>query len=105
MNIELNKKIARNFRNWETCKRRYGKEIATLMYDLIKQIGRASNFQQLRMLRGNFHRLAHLPVEHIYSVTLKQPYRCVMRVDIPSSTVTLEQIVDYHGKFEKLYRL
>lgn len=105
MKIELNKKIARNLRSWEVCKRRYGKEIAKLLYDLIGQIRKASNFQQLRSLRGNFHRLLHLPVEHIYSVTLKQPYRCVMRVDIPTSTVTLEQIVDYHGKFEKLYRL
>lgn len=105
MKILYNKKLARSLQSMETCKKKYGKDIALLIHKLIQQLKQVTNFQQLRKLKGHFHRLGHLPIENIYAVTLRQPYRCLLYIDKASCTVTIDQIVDYHGKIEKLYKL
>ncbi len=105
MRIIYNKKLARSLQSMEACKKKYGKDIAILIHKLIQKLKQVTNFQQLRRLKGHFHRLGHLPIKNIYAVTLRQPYRCLLHIDIASCTVTIDQIVDYHGKIEKLYKL
>ena len=104
MKIETNKKLARCIDDEATCRKMFGKEITSSLFRLIRLLSKIMNTRQLYNLPGRFHRLSHLPIDNIYAVTLKHPFRCIMRLDIATSTITLEQVCDYHGHYEKLYR-
>lgn len=104
MNIAKNKKLANCLTNPAACKKKYGKEIASSLFKLIEQLSKVVDVRQLSELPGCFHRLSHLPVDNVYAVTLRHPFRCIMSLDVATSTITLEQVCDYHGHYEKLYR-
>lgn len=104
MKIEYNKKLARCLQSVDTCQKKYGAQITKLLFRLINELKCVKNFKQLWTLQGNFHSLKYLPFEHIYSITLKHPYRCVMSLNIKANTITLVEVLDYHGKIEKLLR-
>lgn len=104
MKIEKNKKLSGCLVSEATCRKRFGKEIAASLFKLIKQLGEIINLKQLSGLPGRFHRLKYLPVDNIYAITLKHPFRCIMRLDIAASTITIEDICDYHGHYGKLFR-
>lgn len=104
MKIEKNKKLASCLINEATCKKEFGKEIANALFRLIRELRKIVDTRQLSNLPGRFHRLRHLPVDNIYAVTLKHPFRCIMRLDVVASTITLEDVCDYHGHYEKLFR-
>lgn len=86
------------------CRKRFGKEIAASLFRLIRLLSEVIDIRQLFCLPGHFHRLKHLPEDNIYAVKLKHPFSCVMRLDNAASTITLEDICDYHGHIEKLFR-
>lgn len=104
MKIEKNKKLASSLVNEATCRKRFGREIAKSLFRLISQLSKIIDIRQLYMLPGRFHRLRHLPVDNVYSITLKHPFRCIMRLDMAASTITIDEVCDYHGHYEKLYR-
>lgn len=104
MNILKNKKLTRCLANEATCRKKYGKEITTSLFKLIEQLSKVVDVRQLFELPGCFHRLSHLPVDNVYAVTLRHPFRCIMSLDAATSTITLEQVCDYHGHYEKFYR-
>ena len=104
MNIVNSKKLAGCLVNEATCRKKLGKEIADSLFKLMNRLRKIVDVRQLFELPGNFHRLRHLPIDNVYAVTLKHPFRCIMRLDTTTSTVTIEQVCDYHGRFEKLYR-
>ena len=104
MKIEKNKKLASSLANEATCRKRFGREIASSLFRLIGQLNKIIDMRELYKLPGRFHRLRHLPIGNIYAVTLKHPFRCIMRVDVAASTITLEEVCDYHGHYEKLFR-
>ena len=104
MKIKKNKKLSGCLVSEATCRKRFGKEIAASLFKLIKQLGKIVNMKQLFELPGHFHRLNYLPVGGIYAVTLKHPFRCIMRLDIAASTITIEDICDYQGHYGKLFR-
>lgn len=104
MKVVKSRKIARSLQNVNSCKRVYGKEIAMSIFELIHQLEMIFDYRQLWQLPGNFHRLSHLPFSNLFSITLKHPFRCIMRLDVAASTITLEKVCDYHGHYEKLFR-
>lgn len=104
MRLVKSKKLAYSLQSKALCQRQFGKNMATSIFLLIKQLEDVEDFRQLWLLPGNFHKLRHLPKDDMFSITLRQPYRCVMHVDIASSTITLEDICDYHGVYQKLFR-
>lgn len=104
MVIEKNKKIASNLVNEATCRKKYGSEIANSLFRLIGQLSKVIDIRELYRLPGRFHPLRHLPVANVYSITLKHPFRCIMRLDVAASTITIEDVCDYHGHYEKLFR-
>lgn len=104
MRININKKLESSLVNEATCRQRFGKAIAKSLFRLISLLGRVMDIRQLYCLPGHFHRLGHLPMGNIYSITLRHPFRCIMRVDVAASTITLEDVCDYHGHYEKLFR-
>ena len=104
MKIIKNKKLTGCLENEATCRKKLGKEIADSLFRLMSQLRKIVDVRQLFELPGNFHRLRHLPIDNVYAVTLKHPFRCVMRLDVASSTITIEKVCDYHGHYEKLFR-
>ncbi len=104
MKIKKNKKLANILIDEAVCKKRYGEEIANALLRLIGKLAEIVDARQLFNLPGRFHRLRYLPADNIYAVTLKHPFRCVMRLDVATSTITLEDVCDYHGHYQKLFR-
>lgn len=102
--IVKNKKLASCLVNEATCRKRFGAEIANSLIRLIGQLSKILDMRELYGLPGRFHRLRHLPLDNVYSITLKHPFRCIMRLDVASSTITIEEVCDYHGHYEKLFR-
>ena len=104
MKIVKNRKLASSLVNEATCRKRFGTEVANSLFRLIGQLSKIIDMRELYRLPGRFHQLRHLPVDHVYSITLKHPFRCIMRLDMAASTITLEDVCDYHGHYEKLFR-
>ncbi len=104
MKIKKAKKLASNLMDEAACKKRYGEEIANALLRLIGKLTEIVDARQLFDLPGRFHRLRYLPADNIYAVTLKHPFRCVMRLDVATSTIILEDVCDYHGRYQKLFR-
>ncbi len=103
MNIVKNKKLASCLTNEATCQKKYGKEITSSLFKLIEQLSKVADVRQLFELPGCFHKLSRLHVDNLYSVTLRHPFRCIMSLDAATSTITLEQVCDYHVHYEKFY--
>ena len=104
MKVENANKLSSCLVSEATCRKRFGKEIAASFFRLIRLLSEVIDIRQLFCLLGHFHRLKHLPEDNIYAVTLKHPFRCVMRIDVAASTIILEDICDYHGHSGKMFR-
>lgn len=104
MKVENANKLSSCLVSEATCRKRFGKEIAASLFRLIRLLSEVVDIRQLFSIPGHFHRLKHLPEDNIYAVTLKHPFRCVMRIDVATSTIILEDICDYHGHSGKMFR-
>lgn len=104
MKVENANKLSSSLVSEATCRKRFGKEITASLFRLIRLLSEVVDIRQLFSIPGHFHRLKHLPEDNIYAVTLKHPFRCVMRIDVTASTIILEDICDYHGHSGKMFR-
>lgn len=104
MKVENANKLSSCLVSEATCRKRFGKEITASLFRLIRLLSEVVDIRQLFSIPGHFHRLKHLPEDNIYAVTLKHPFRCVMRIDVTASTIILEDICDYHGHSGKMFR-
>ena len=104
MKVENANKLTSCLFSEATCRKRFGKEITASLFRLIRLLSEVVDIRQLFSIPGHFHRLKHLPEDNIYAVTLKHPFRCVMRIDVAASTIILEDICDYHGHSGKMFR-
>lgn len=104
MKVENANKLSSCLVSEATCRKRFGKEITASLFRLIRLLSEVVDIRQLFSIPGHFHRLKHLPEDNVYAITLKHPFRCVMKLDIAASTITLEDICDYHGHSGKMFR-
>lgn len=94
MRIIYENKISKSFSSTRKINQKYG-ELAKPIISRLNLIKSISDYRNLWNMPGNFHELK-FQSEGTYAVTLKHPYRLVMRLSDDRQSVYILDVVDYH---------
>lgn len=94
MNILFEKKIEKHLSSHRVIQRKFGR-MSDVIEKLLDSIHKLTDYRQLWNLPGKFHELKY-QADNVYAVTLKHPYRLVMRLEEDHQSVHILDIVDYH---------
>lgn len=94
MRILLSNKISKSLSSTSKINQKFG-ELAKPIITKLNLIKSISDSRQLWNMPGSFHELK-FQSEGTYAVTLKHPYRLVMRLSDDRQSVCILDVVDYH---------
>lgn len=94
--VFANSEMEEDLKDNRILQKKYGAIRAKLLQRRIQTIRFAGSFDQLKSFPGHFHELKG-DREGQWACSLDQPYRLIF-TRIGEGTVSLEEIVDYHGK-------